>query len=184
MPTTHADTLIGQARRGEKLTASQRRHCVSYMMATEYADISPVQMAELFQVSDRTIREDKIHIRQQAAEHIKEEDIGLVIADIRMTLEHQIRDIERSKRKCPLGSRTYLEHCSKIATLQMAAVKALQDLGYYPRNLGTMTTKKYEYKAYVDEGTGAVDTRSVAEFEVIEDAEFEEQKQLPAPEKD
>lgn len=180
MPTPHADKLIARARSGERLTATERRHCLAYMQHS-HPDNSTMELAELFKVSDRQIRDDRNIIRTEYAKQIKKEDVGLVIADIRMALEQQIRNVESSLRKCQLGTRTYLEHCKTIMAMRLQSVEALQKLGYYPLNLGNSTVERFDYVAIVDERTGAVDTRSV-EFADIIDAEYEEQKQLPAPE--
>jgi NACalpha-BTF3-like transcription factor len=178
----HAEKLIEKAQKGEKLTTAERRHCVAFLMATERPTNS--NMGNLFKVSERQIRLDKEHIRKERAKEITEEDISLVISDIAMVFETQIRDIERSKKKCKMGGRAYLEHCKTIFKSQLEKVKALQDLGYYPKNLGQMTVEKYEYKAIVSKD-GSVETRPTElTFEDVEVVEQQpaEQKALPAPE--
>lgn len=188
MAAPTAERLIDDAKRGVKLSAKERRHCISYLMATG-ADVGSTALAEVFSVTDRTIRDDKIHIRKQKAELIKEDDIGLVIADIVMCFDNQVRDIEQSKTKCRKGERTYLEHCKTIFDLQLKKVKALQELGYYPRNLGNLTVERFDYKAVVGKD-GSVETRpenlpdSVFNDDNVQDAEFEdvEPKQIAPPE--
>jgi hypothetical protein len=184
-----AEQLIDRARAGERLTTAERRHCISYLTVT-HPDMTKVAMGDLFGVGEAMIRQDFKKIREEKAKLIKEDDIGLVIADIALTFERQVIDIERSKRECKLGSRAYLEHCRAIARMQVDRVELLQNLGFYPKNLGNMTIDKFEYKAIVTED-GSVDTRRVdmvVEVEQGEDreaaieAEFEDMKQLPAPE--
>lgn len=143
-----AEKVIERAQKGERLSAIDRRFCVAYLMGTAY-EATNVELATLFQVSERQIRLDRQKVREVKAQEIKDEDIGLVVADISMTFERQIRDIERSKAKCKMGTRHYLEHCKAIHDLQLKTVKAMQDLGYYPKNLGNLTVEKYEYKASV-----------------------------------
>jgi len=159
-------------------------------MATGQMESSE-ELGALFQVSGRLIRADKKYIREEKARTIKDDDIGLVIADIAMTLERQMRDLERSKAKCTLGSVAYLRHCTAIHEVQLKTVSALQDLGYYPKNLGLMTVEKWDYKATVSRD-GSIQTRPVdftvdAAPDQIMDAEYEEvgvMKALPAPEPD
>jgi hypothetical protein len=155
----HAEKLIDRARAGERLNPKDRRHCIAYIIGTQ-PTVTNVEMAELFKVSERQIRIDRKSIREEKSKLLKEEDIGLVIVDIAMRCEQQIRDIERSKQKCQLGTRAYMEHCRAIFKIELEKVSALQNLGYYPKNLGNMTIDKYEYKAIVSKD-GSVNTRPV-----------------------
>jgi hypothetical protein len=163
-----AEKLLEQAVAGKKLTSSERRHCVAFLMTTR-PETSQVAMGELFQVSERQIRLDKVKIRKDKAAMIKEDDIALVIADIALEIERQIRDLEASKKKCKIGTRPYVSHCQAIMDARLKGVKALQDLGYYPRNLGNMTVEKYEYRAVVGKG-GAV---QAGPAHLVVDAEFD-----------
>lgn len=197
MGIPNAEKIIERARQGEPVTTKERRHAVAYLISTQPGEITAGDMAEWFGVTDRTIRFDMRYIREERAKLIKEDDIGLVIADIAMTFDNQIRDIEKSKAKCKLGSREHLEHSKAIFDMQLRKVKALQDLGYYPKNLGNMTVEKFEYRATVSKD-GAVDTRRVDMFdaEVIEtrpeddkerealEAEFTDLPALPAAPED
>lgn len=148
MPIPHAEKLIELARKGHSLPTKDRRHCVGFLVSTK-PDLTNSAMAELFQVSERQIREDKTRLRKLRADVIKEEDPGLVIADIAMCYDQQIRDMEASKAKCQLGSRTYLAHCQAILNSQFLKVKALQDLGYFPKHLGNLVIEKFEFKSTV-----------------------------------
>ena len=152
-----AEKLIARAKDGERLSVKDRLLVVGYMMATQ-PDATNQAMADLLQVSERMIRKDKVAIREEKAKLIKEDDIALVIADIALNFDRQIRDIESSKRHkdCKQGSRTYLEHCRAIFKMELEKVAALQALGYYPKSLGTLTTQKFEFTASVGimEGEG------------------------------
>lgn len=182
--TTQAEKLIGRALSGERLSSSERRHCVAYKLATD-PTMTKVEMGRLFQVSEGMIRQDILKIRQDKAKSIREDDIGLVIADIAYTFERQVEDLEKSKTKCDLGTRTYLEHCRALAKMQVERIELLQGIGYYPKNLGNMTVQKFEYRAVVGRD-GSVDTRpsdlQLDEGGKILDAEYEDVKLLPAPE--
>lgn len=146
--TPKAEKLIKQAQMGQLLSAKERRHCISYLMGTR-PEFSQTAMADLFQVSERMIRYDVKHIRKDKAELIKQDDVGLVIADIVLCFDKQVRDMEASKAKCRLGTMPYLNHCKTIFNTQLLKVKAMQDLGYYPKNLGNLTVDKFEFKAVV-----------------------------------
>jgi antitoxin (DNA-binding transcriptional repressor) of toxin-antitoxin stability system len=177
-----AEQLIDRARAGERLNSADRRHCIAYLMAV-HPEMTKAAMADVFGVGESMIRQDFQKIRQEKAKLVKEDDIGLVIADIAMTFEKQVIDIERSKNKCTLGSRAYLEHCRAIARMQVERVQLLQELGYYPKSLGSMTVQRFDYKAIVTKD-GSVDTRAVnIDAQGVIDAEIvEDQLALPAPE--
>jgi hypothetical protein len=178
-----AEQLLDKAAHGERLTTKERRHCISYN-TVKFPEISNVSMASTFQVSERQIRLDKKFIREERAKLIKEDDIGLVIADIHQSFELQVNDIEKGKKSCKVGSRDYLEYCKAIFNLRLQTVKALQELGYYPKNLGSMTVDKYIYTAEVAKDGSVTSGRGPGlqtvqpEPEVLE-AEFVEQKTLP-----
>ncbi len=156
-----------------------------FLIATSQVE-STEELANLFKVSDRQIRADKKVIREEKARTIKDDDIGLVIADIALTLDKQMRDLEKSKAKCTLGTVAYLRHCTAIHEVQLKTVSALQDLGYYPKNLGTMTVDKWEYKATVSRD-GSILTRPIdyqGDSAPVLEAYYEEvgvQKALPSP---
>lgn len=183
MAIAHAQKLITQAQAGEKhLTASERRLCIQYLQATQ-PELTNNQMGEWFGVSERTIRLDKNWIREQKARFLKDElskDLALVIADIAMDFEQQVRDIEKSKQKTKLGTSTYVMHCNSVFDMRLRMVKAFQDIGYLPKNLGSMTVEKFEYKAEVTKD-GALNTRPVDMFDNRDavDAEFTDVPALP-----
>lgn len=179
-----AEQLLERAKHGERLTTKERRHCVSYNMA-KHPEISNVAMADVFKVTERVIRLDKKFIREERAKLIKEDDIGLVIADIHQSFENQVNDIEKGKKKCKEGSRDYLEYCKAIFNLRLQTVKALQELGYYPKNLGSMTVDKYLYTAEVTKD-GSVVSGKASQMQSVQSANVREisldqQKCLPSP---
>ncbi len=172
-----SEKLLTRARNGERLATRDRRNCVTYIIATE-PETTNVAMAEIFQVTERTIRDDKMWIRQERSRFIREEDVSLVIGDIAASFDNEVRDLQVAKRnkECKPGTRTYMEYCKSIFDMQLRKVKALQDLGYYPRNLGTLTMEKFEYTASVsvmEGGAPAIPGRAVKDQELIE-AEFSE----------
>lgn len=162
IPQTQALLEIAQ-KKERKLTTKERRQCVVYLIGTD-PDMTNTSMAELFGVTEGTIRKDKLDFRREKAKFIKEDDIGLVIADIALDFERQVRDIERSKAKAKLGSAVYLQHCTAAMDLRIRCVKAFQDIGYLPKNLGNMTVQEYKYLAIVSKD-GSVETRPVDYFD-------------------
>jgi hypothetical protein len=193
MALPHAEKLLKEAHEGKVLSTDQRRHVVGWLMATQ-PEVTTREMADAFNAAERTIRDDKAWVRKQASEVIKSEDIGLVIADIRMTYERFVERIEKSLKKCTEGTTVYLNHLKLLMEMELKVVEALQSLGYYPKNLGNMTTTKYEYKAHVARD-GNVEVRPVDMLDhFIEadenpddskkreafDAEFTDVKLLPA----
>jgi hypothetical protein len=177
MPVPEADKLLERAKAGdEKLNTKDRRHVIAYLMATA-PETSNVDMATWFKVSERQIRNDKRYIKEERAALIREEDIGLVIADIAMSFDNVVRELQRGAKKTTVGSMTHLKYYKEIFDTQLKKVKALQDLGYYPKNLGNMTVDKYEYKAFVNKDgsvqTNKVDLRFDEDGNII-DVEFED----------
>lgn len=165
-----------------KLTTKERRHLITWLQATggdgdELGSYTNVQLGEFFGVSERTIRVDKLAFRKEKANFIRNDDISLIIADIAIDVERQVRDIEKSKRKATLGTTAYLKHCTDAMTLRLQTIKALQDLGYYPKNLGQLTVTKWDFISSVDKVTGHVNTEQVDNLPILE-AEFAEQPRL------
>lgn len=146
----HAEKLFETAKAGTtKLTAKERRHVVAFLMATDPTAHTNEQLAEIFKVTERTIRVDKHTIREGKAKVVKDDDVGLVIADILLDYERVIADLEKSKLKTALGSKERRMHNESIMDLRLKITKALQELGYYPKNLGTMSVNKYEFRTEV-----------------------------------
>ena len=177
-----AQDMIQRAKSGERLTTKERRHVITWLQATSGDDTASIsmtnqQLGDLFGVTERTIRQDKQAFRKEKAKFIREDDVSLIIADIALDYERQVRDIEKSKAKAPLGSMTYLRHCTDALNLRVQMVKALQDLGYYPKNLGQLTVTKWDFQAHVDSTTGYVTTEQVDSLPVI-DAEVVKPKAL------
>lgn len=177
-----AQDMIQRAKSGERLTTKERRHVITWLQATSGDDVASIsmtnqQLGDLFGVTERTIRQDKQAFRKEKAKFIREDDISLIIADIALDYERQVRDIEKSKAKAPIGSMTYLRHCTDALNLRVQMVKALQDLGYYPKNLGQLTVTKWDFQAHVDSTTGYVTTEQVDYLPVI-DAEVVKPKAL------
>ncbi len=160
-----AEKLLEQAKNGEKLGAPQRRHVLAYLMATrpEGVDFTNDALGELFQVTSRTIRVDKNKIRGERAKMVREEDVGLVVADILIDYDRTIRDLEASKNKCKLGTRERRAHNESIMKMRLETVQALQNLGFLPKNLGQMAVQRFEYKANVSLD-GSVDVSPVPEL--------------------
>ena len=142
-----AEKWLSEAKAGTILPTEARRHCVAYLMSSEAMTVP--EMAELFQVTERTISYDKAEIRKMVAEEIKAEDVALILADIRLAFGKNLRDIEKSKAKAKLGTKTYLDHCTAGFKMQLDYMKGFQDLGVYPKELGTIHVDKFEFSATV-----------------------------------
>lgn len=147
MPMIQAEQWLADARNGISLETDHRRHVISYLTAVE--ELTIAQLAQLFNVHERTISNDRMAIRKLLAENIKEEDVSLILADIRLQFETNLRDIGRSKAKCKMGTRTYLDHCNAAFKMQMDYMRGFQDLGVFPKELGSVTVNKFEFQATV-----------------------------------
>lgn len=159
MAIPHAEKLIETAQKGHRLCGKDRRHVVAYLLINK-PEARASDMAELLQVTTRQIYLDRKELRKARASAIREEDPALVLADISISFEQQIRDMEASKAKCKLGTAVYLAHCNSIFNTQIRKVEALQSLGYYPKNLGNLTTESFVWRADVTKD-GTVNTRPI-----------------------
>jgi hypothetical protein len=154
-----SEELLLKAQSGEKLEVDERRDAIAFIMATQ-PGTSNADMARLFGLSEGMIRKDKDVVRKRASEDISKEDVGLVIGDIRRTYERFISDIEKSLKRCEPGTKTYLDYQKALVDYQLKIVDALQSLGHYPKNLGTMATSKFVFKATVQKD-GSIETKAI-----------------------
>jgi hypothetical protein len=157
------ERLYEDAKAGIKLEVDDRRRVIRYMMVVS-PENSNTDLATVFQVSESMIRKDKAAIRQEIADDLRTEDVGLVIADIEFNFRRQLRGLEASKAKCILGSTEYRLHCQAILDIELRKTKMFQDLGYLPKNLGNLTTESYEYAAVLIKD-GSVESRPMNLFD-------------------
>lgn len=155
---TRCEELLAKARSGEKLETDHRRDVIQYLMATE-PGMTNADMARLFNLSEGMIRKDKDIVRKRAADDISKEDVGLVIGDIRRTYERFMADIEKGIKKCDPGTKVYLDYQKALVDYQLKIVEALQSLGHYPKNLGTMQQNKFVFKSHVAKD-GSIETKA------------------------
>lgn len=183
---TKSEELVIKAKTGEKLTTDERRTCIAYLMATQ-PELSNMDMAKMFGVTEGAIRKDKDIVRKEVADDISKDDVGLVIGDIIRTFDRLIVEIEKSCQKATLGTSTFIQHKKLVADLTRQKIEALQSLGYYPKNLGNLTQTKFVFKSHVNPKDGSVSTVALTPEEQkqhalsapsdIKDAEFEEVKE-------
>lgn len=165
--------IYRDAEAGLPVNAQQRRHCIGYLMAMEPEKAADTAgLAELFKVSDTLIRKDKRTIREEKAAIIKDEDIGLVLADIHITYENVLRGLQKSLNATKEGTVLYVKTLAEIRDTVIKITDSLQSLGYYPKNLGTQTTKKYNFYAVSDQKDGSVEVHNEAVTPRTIDAEF------------
>jgi hypothetical protein len=157
------ENLLQSAKDGTKLDTEDRRRVLRYLLYIQ-PELTNVDAGELFQVTEGTIRLDRKRIREELAEELSTEDIGLVIGDVTFNFRRQLRDLEASKAKCAVGTQEYRQHCMAILKIEFDKVKCFQDLGYLPKNLGNMTVQNYEYAAVVIKGD-QLETRPLTMFD-------------------
>lgn len=157
------ENLIHNAETGVKLNASDRRRCVGYLMTTQLG-LSNTEMAAKFGVSEKTIRDDKKFVKADLISEMRDEDAGAVAADLAFNFRRQLRDLELSKQACKLGSKEYLAHCNSILDIELKRMRALQDLGLLPKNLGNVSVETFEYAAVVIKGD-QIDARPIHAFD-------------------
>ncbi len=156
---TRCEELYSKAKSGEKIDTENRRDVIAFLMATE-PGMTNSDMARVFGLSEGMIRKDKEIVRKKMAEEISGEDVGLVIGDIRRTYERFQSSIEKGLKKCQPGTKNELDYLKASVDYQLKMVDALQSLGYYPKNLGTMQQNKFVFKSTVAKD-GSVETRAV-----------------------
>lgn len=162
MSLFQAQKLLSAQEKGTELTTEERRHCVAFLIATEGQ--TNEELAERFGVHPRTITNDRKAIREDVATELKSEDIALVIADIRMAFEQTMRNIDMSAKVAKKGTQVYLNHQSARFKLQMDYIKGMQDLGIYPKELGTMHVEEFKFEAILGKNN-QVETRAVNMFD-------------------
>jgi hypothetical protein len=161
-----AEIYVERAESGDKLNAEERRHAIAWMMVHR-PNMQTANMVELFGVTDRTIREDKALARKQVADEVSTDDIGSIVADIRMTYMRFKDRLEKSTKAANPGTAVYLAHLKAIADYEKVYTEMLQSLGILPKNLGSMTKTVFEFKAFSKRGM--VDAVPVIEGEVLDD---------------
>lgn len=169
-----------------KNKSADRRIAITTSLLTDSK--SNAEFAEELQVSERTITRDRTAIRRDIAETIRSEDVGLVLADIRIAFDKNMRDIGESKKQAHPGTKTYLDHATAEFRMVQDYVSALMDLGVFPKNLGVVHTEKYEFSATV--GLHVVDgNRNVTMFDTPQEnsgdpTKFEPSKFFGPPSRD
>lgn len=179
---TKTEELYEKAKAGDKLETDQRRDVIAFLMATE-PSMTNSDMARLFKLSEGMIRKDKDIVRKNLAEDISKEDVGLVIGDIRRTYERFIADIQKvlaDKNLCPPGTKVYLDYHKALVDYQLKIVEALQSLGHYPKNIGTMQQNKFVFVSKVAKD-GSVTTEAVDPTKKHKVIEAQRQPALAAP---
>lgn len=160
------EDLLRQARAGVKLDADSRRRCLTYLMATE-PGLTNRELAETFQVSDKTIRDDKQTFRQEVADEIEHDDIRLVIADLKISFTEQRRELEKGKKRCEPGTKLHLEYTRALIDLDIKMTDTYQRIGILPDNAGANIKEEFTYIAVVAKGD-KVDVKRLEEFEPTE----------------
>jgi len=175
---SRCEQFILAAERGEKLESEARRDAVAYLTVVR-PDLSNMDLSRLFGCVESLIRRDKETNRKRMAEELGNDDISLVINDIRRTYETVSLELQKSLKKCADGTMTKLNHLKTQMEFQSKYVEALQSLGFLPKNLGNLTKTQFIFKAHVAKG-GGVNTTVVNSTDDLKVIEAEEFKQLPA----
>ena len=168
-----------------KNKSADRRIAITTSLLTDSK--SNAEFAEELQVSERTITRDRTAIRRDIAETIRSEDVGLVLADIRIAFDKNMRDIGESKKQAHPGTKTYLDHATAEFRMMQDYVAALMDLGVFPKNLGIVHTEKYAFSATV--GLNVATDRKVTMFDTPQEnsgdpTKFEPSKFFGPPSRD
>lgn len=175
-----AEDIIKRAEAGQEISAKERRHAIAFVMAMQPENAGTTDLARLYKVSDRQIRLDKTAVREERSKLIGEEDIGLVIADIRISHDNAARELYRQAKFSKQGSQVRLNYIKAQHEILLKTVEALSNLGYYPKNLGTQTVQRYEYIATVDMKSGDVEVHNRSALTEAEYIRLEADQTIPA----
>lgn len=160
---TSTERLVEMAEGGEKLSSEDRRRALAYLKVAR-PELSKVDLAEMFSVSEGQIRKDLRIIVEESTDEMRDQDPATIIAEAVSTLRRQVADIEGAKKSARKGSRDYMQHCVSIADIQFKLLRALQEVGYLPKDASKMAQQLYEYAAVVLKGDN-VDTRPIDMFD-------------------
>jgi len=87
-----AEALWELAKTGQRLNVKERRVVVDHLMVTK-PHMTNQQIADDLQVSESMVRVDKTILRKDMAKALKNEDVGMVIADAVILFDKQIHDL-------------------------------------------------------------------------------------------
>lgn len=145
------------------------------MRATE-PDLANTELADIFGVSERMIRVDIKAIKDSLAKEFAGLDPTVIVADLLIMRDDLLTELRKSMKSTTLGTRSRLDHLLAIKSINIDTVKALQDLGVLPKELGHLQTENYDFKAYVIKDAQVV-TRRLDMFDDKPSAQLA----LPAP---
>jgi hypothetical protein len=180
---TRSETLVLRAEAlfnlggEERLDAEERRDALQYLLLMR-PDLNLIELGRYFKVTEKVIRSDKDIIRKRISEEVTDKDISVVVSDIMRGQELLRTDLARSKKKCALGTPTYVNHLKFEQECEHKYIELLQSLGVYPKNLGNITRTEFIYKAHVAKG-GGVSVSTIQSDAELKTIEAQEVKLLP-----
>lgn len=160
---TSTERLVEMAEGGEKLSSEDRRRALAYLKVAR-PELSKVDLAEMFSVSESQIRKDLRIIVEETTDELRDQDPSDIIAEAVVTIRRQVTDLEGAKKSAKKGSREFLQCCVSISDIQFKLLKSLQDVGYLPKDASKMAQQLYEYAAVVLKGDN-VDSKPLLEFD-------------------
>jgi hypothetical protein len=170
--TPVAEQYIALAKSGEKLDADQRRHAITYLLA-KGDGYTNVEFGQMFDVDEKTIRRDMVLIKTAQVEDVRETtDVKLVIADLCAARDRALVEIDKMKKKMRDSGKDMTPLFARLIQMpvevHLKVTQALQDMGWVPKTLGTMT-HRHHFRAVVNKGVA--ETRRVDLFDDIRDGE-------------
>lgn len=152
----HVDVLWEEAQAGQrKLTPTERRRVLVYLDEIGETKLSNVELAKIFKVTERVIREDRDRLlRDLGATLTPEAQVYFVARQLR-DLDQLIvtgkRGLQENERGT-LAERFYLETLLKLYKERR---ETLEGVGVIRKELGTLNIAEEHWVATVDE-TGTV----------------------------
>jgi transposase-like protein len=169
------DDYIRRCTRGEKLEQTERRAAVAMMLTLE-PDIANTEIARRLNCDPGTVRNDIRAMKKANAEDVRADtDIKVIVADMlearNQALRNNAKTLKALERLGKEHSREYMAATREMLAIHMRVTKALSDLGWLPKNLGTVQVKRQVYRAIVQDRTGTVETRPMDLFDDIREGE-------------
>lgn len=171
--TPVAEQYLVRAEAGEKLSADERRHAITYLLAKGDEGYSNVEFGRMFGVDEKTIRKDLVLIKTAQVEDVRETtDVKLVIADLCAARDRALIEFEKMKKRLRDTKKDntplYARLIQMPIEIHLKVTQALQDMGWVPKTLGTMT-HRHHFRAVVNKGVA--ETRRVDLFDDIREGE-------------
>lgn len=135
------------------IEADVRRQVVEhYMNLGDKTKVTVAFLGKFFGMDPAAISRDRRVIRQRNEALLEKEPLNIakIVDDIEAFYDEELAALEKGRKQCRAGTTAYLQYCKQITETFAAKNKVLQDIGRYPKNMGTHTVNKFEWHAFTE----------------------------------